>query len=134
MALTAIEHRLLQALHQGASNKRIALDAGKSEQTVRNQLHALFRKIGVSNRTQAANWLRDQYWHMADIVFVPRVSALPLGQVFTSVPAEGGMNHACHSADSLQKHTFFLPYFIAIKKPLPLTEYVNDAIKNKVVK
>ena len=58
--LTSNEHKLLVALNRGDSNKRIAADAGKSEQTVRNQFTVLFKKITATNRTQAVGWYRDQ--------------------------------------------------------------------------
>jgi DNA-binding CsgD family transcriptional regulator len=53
-ALTAVEHRLLQAVAAGLRNRQIAEKLGKSENTVRNQLHALFGKLGASNRAEAA--------------------------------------------------------------------------------
>lgn len=58
--LTRIERALLHALRTGASNKALALQMGKSSHTVRNQLSALFAKIGVGNRTQALVWLQAQ--------------------------------------------------------------------------
>ena len=57
--LTAIEQHLLHALGSGASNKHVARHLGKSEYTIRNQLSTLFRKVNVSNRTQAACWYRE---------------------------------------------------------------------------
>jgi DNA-binding CsgD family transcriptional regulator len=54
--LTEIECELLRALGTGACNKHIAQAMFKSEQTVRNQLSVLFKKINVKNRTQAACW------------------------------------------------------------------------------
>jgi DNA-binding CsgD family transcriptional regulator len=58
--LTDIERTLLRMLSTGASNKEIALKMFKSEQTIRNQLSTLFKKINASNRTQAACWYRDK--------------------------------------------------------------------------
>jgi LuxR family transcriptional regulator, csgAB operon transcriptional regulatory protein len=58
--LTDTERALLRALFTGASNKEIALMTFKSEQTVRNQLSTLFKKINVNNRTQAACWYRER--------------------------------------------------------------------------
>ena len=57
---TQAELRLLKALLLGASNKQMAGELGKSEFTVRNQLSALFKKMSVSNRTQAASWYRER--------------------------------------------------------------------------
>jgi DNA-binding NarL/FixJ family response regulator len=56
---TQAELRLLGALDTGATNKQVARATHKSEQTVRNQLSTLYRKINVSNRTQAVCWYRD---------------------------------------------------------------------------
>ena len=58
--LTPIEQALLHALSTGASNKQIANAMLKSEQTVRNQLSTLFKKIHATNRTQAACWYRER--------------------------------------------------------------------------
>lgn len=59
LELTEIELCLLRALGAGISNKCIARALGKSEFTVRNQLSSLFKKMNVSNRTQAAGWYRE---------------------------------------------------------------------------
>ena len=56
--LSSIELDLLSALHTGASNRKIALQRGKSTYTVRNQLSTLYAKIGVKNRIQALVWLQ----------------------------------------------------------------------------
>jgi LuxR family transcriptional regulator, maltose regulon positive regulatory protein len=56
---TAAEQDLLHALNSGASNKQVAAATRNSEQTVRNQLSTLYRKINVSNRTQAVSWYRE---------------------------------------------------------------------------
>jgi DNA-binding NarL/FixJ family response regulator len=56
---TLVEQDLLHALNSGASNKQLATAMRKSEQTVRNQLSTLYRKINVSNRTQAVCWYRE---------------------------------------------------------------------------
>ncbi len=58
--LTIIEQHLLHALGTGASNKHVARHLGKSEYTIRNQLSTLFKKVNVSNRTQAVCWYREQ--------------------------------------------------------------------------
>ncbi len=57
---TQAELRLLKALVLGASNKQMAGELEKSEFTVRNQLSALFKKMSVSNCTQAASWYRER--------------------------------------------------------------------------
>lgn len=51
---TAREGEILKLITAGLSNKQIARALGSSPNTVRNQIHALFRKTGVSNRTELA--------------------------------------------------------------------------------
>jgi len=48
------ENRLLGLLRRGLTNKEIAHELGIKEKTVRNRLSALYRKLGVGNRTEAA--------------------------------------------------------------------------------
>ncbi len=45
---------ILEAVSRGLSNKRIAGDLWVTEQTVKFHLSNAFRKLGVSNRTEAA--------------------------------------------------------------------------------
>ena len=51
---TAREIEILKLVAAGLSNKQIARELGSSPNTVRNQIHAVFRKTGVSNRTELA--------------------------------------------------------------------------------
>jgi two-component system nitrate/nitrite response regulator NarL len=52
--LTRRERRLVAEILAGHNNKAIARELGIKEQTVRNELTALFRKLGVSSRLQLA--------------------------------------------------------------------------------
>src|SRR5712691_9842181 len=52
--LTQREHGVLELLAEGKSNRGIAQSLFLSEKTVKAHLAAVFRKLGVSNRTQAA--------------------------------------------------------------------------------
>jgi DNA-binding NarL/FixJ family response regulator len=52
--LTRRESDVLQLLSQGHSNREIARQLFLSEKTVKAHLAAVFRKLGVTNRTQAA--------------------------------------------------------------------------------
>jgi len=52
--LTQREHDILALLAEGRSNRSIAQNLYLSEKTVKAHLAAIFRKLGVSNRTQAA--------------------------------------------------------------------------------
>jgi DNA-binding NarL/FixJ family response regulator len=52
--LTTRELEVLRELTDGKSNKEIARALGISEPTVKLHMKTLFRKVGVTNRTQAA--------------------------------------------------------------------------------
>jgi DNA-binding NarL/FixJ family response regulator len=56
--LTARQREVLQALATGASNKEIGRRFGLSEKTVKAHVGAIFRALGVANRTQAAHAAR----------------------------------------------------------------------------
>jgi DNA-binding NarL/FixJ family response regulator len=53
-SLTQREHDILALLSEGRSNRDIAGALFLSEKTVKAHLAAIFRKLGVTNRTQAA--------------------------------------------------------------------------------
>lgn len=55
-ALRAREIEVLKLVAAGHPNKVIALRLEISEKTVKNHLSAVFQKIGVADRTQAALW------------------------------------------------------------------------------
>ncbi|MBW4705507.1 MULTISPECIES: response regulator transcription factor [unclassified Micromonospora] len=57
--LTPRERDILRRLAAGDTNARIARHFGLSEKTVRNQLSAVFAKLGVADRVQAALLARD---------------------------------------------------------------------------
>jgi len=52
-SLTALERELLVWLAAGRSNAEIAALRGRSAATIRNQLHALYRKLNVKSRAKA---------------------------------------------------------------------------------
>lgn len=52
-SLTPAQLRILVGLQKGRLNKQIAYDMGVSEATVKAHMTAIFRKLGVLNRTQA---------------------------------------------------------------------------------
>jgi two-component system nitrate/nitrite response regulator NarL len=52
--LTQREHDILALLSEGRANREIAQHLYLSEKTVKAHLAAIFRKLGVTNRTQAA--------------------------------------------------------------------------------
>ncbi|MGH6620473.1 MAG: LuxR C-terminal-related transcriptional regulator [Alphaproteobacteria bacterium] len=56
MRFSGQQIRILDYLVQGDSNKMIARRLGNTEATVKVQMKALLRKLGLQNRTQAAVW------------------------------------------------------------------------------
>jgi DNA-binding NarL/FixJ family response regulator len=52
--LSEREVEILQGVARGLSNRAIAKDLWLSDQTVKFHLHNIYRKLGVSNRTEAA--------------------------------------------------------------------------------
>lgn len=62
-ALTSRQRRVLELLAQGKSNKQIALELQISEITVKAHVSSILKKMGLSNRVQAAlearKWLPD---------------------------------------------------------------------------
>ncbi len=59
MGLTGRELTVLKALAQGASNKQIAGALFLTQQTIKFHLTNVYRKLGVSNRTEAARYAYD---------------------------------------------------------------------------
>ena len=57
--LTERELQVLEGLTQGKSNKEIARDLDIQEPTVKLHMKTLYRKVGASNRTQAALIARE---------------------------------------------------------------------------
>jgi len=65
--LTSIERSLLVWLAAGRSNEEIAQMRGKSVSTVRNQLNALYRKLGAGTRAEAVSIALNQRDMWTDI-------------------------------------------------------------------
>ena len=51
--LTERQHELLAMVAEGLTNRQIAAELGISESTVKNHLHQVFSKLGVTSRSQA---------------------------------------------------------------------------------
>ncbi|MCJ2378098.1 response regulator transcription factor [Vibrio sp. ZSDZ34] len=58
-ALTPQQYKVLGMLSDGLLNKQIAYDLNVSEATIKAHMTAIFRKLGVKNRTQAVILLND---------------------------------------------------------------------------
>jgi DNA-binding NarL/FixJ family response regulator len=61
LALTAQEHRVLELVARGKTNKEIGTTLGLSEKTVKNYLSHAFEKLSVSRRAQAAVLFAKEY-------------------------------------------------------------------------
>jgi DNA-binding NarL/FixJ family response regulator len=57
--LSRREFEIVRAVARGLSNRAIAHELWISEQTVKFHLRNVYRKLGVSNRTEAARWAHD---------------------------------------------------------------------------
>jgi DNA-binding NarL/FixJ family response regulator len=57
--LTRRQRDVLEQLSAGHSNTQIATNLGISPKTVNNHITAIFTKLGVNNRTQAAAYIPD---------------------------------------------------------------------------
>ncbi len=58
LGLTRREQQLVEMVGRGFTNKEIASDLNLSEQTVKNHVHRMLRKMGVRNRLQAVEACR----------------------------------------------------------------------------
>lgn len=58
-SLSLAQLRVLRAIAEGAQNKQIAYDLDLAIPTVKSHLAAIFRKLGVTNRTQAVLALKQ---------------------------------------------------------------------------
>ncbi|HZP14892.1 MAG TPA: LuxR C-terminal-related transcriptional regulator, partial [Nocardioides sp.] len=56
---TSREREILALIEVGRTNKAIALELGCSISTVKNHVHTLLSKLGVTRRTEAARVARD---------------------------------------------------------------------------
>jgi DNA-binding NarL/FixJ family response regulator len=56
VGLTAREEEILGAIARGLSNKQIARELFVTDQTVKFHLSNIYRKLGLTNRTEAAHW------------------------------------------------------------------------------
>ncbi len=57
--LTKRERQILKLIKDGATNMDIAESLEVSEHTIKSHLYNVYKKIGVRNRLEASNWVRD---------------------------------------------------------------------------
>ena len=57
--ISETEQKILELLLTGASSKSIAAQLGYKDGTTRVYLHALYKRIGVNNKTSAVTWYLD---------------------------------------------------------------------------
>ncbi|MBX2859125.1 MAG: LuxR C-terminal-related transcriptional regulator [Cellvibrionaceae bacterium] len=57
--LTKRERQILKLIKDGATNADISEALSVSEHTVKSHLYNVYKKIGVRNRLEASNWVRD---------------------------------------------------------------------------
>jgi DNA-binding NarL/FixJ family response regulator len=60
LGLSRREQQLAQMIGRGLTNKEIASELNLSEQTVKNHIHRMLRKVGVSDRLSVAELCRMQ--------------------------------------------------------------------------
>ena len=58
LGLTRREQQLVQMIDRGLTNKEIASQLNLSEQTVKNHIHRMLRKLGASSRLAAVELCR----------------------------------------------------------------------------
>jgi DNA-binding NarL/FixJ family response regulator len=64
--LTGREVEILDCIARGRSNKQIAMDLNISDQTVKNHITAILRKLNVNDRTQAVIYAMRHGWIRVD--------------------------------------------------------------------
>jgi DNA-binding NarL/FixJ family response regulator len=61
--LSRREKQIVDALLVGCTNKEIAQQLGVSDQTIKNQLTTLYKKMGVSSRLELVLWVMERRNH-----------------------------------------------------------------------
>jgi two-component system response regulator DevR len=74
LALTTQEHRVLELVARGKTNKEIGSALGLSEKTVKNYLSHAFEKLSVSRRAQAAVLFAKEYGVRFDPLTIGRAA------------------------------------------------------------
>jgi DNA-binding NarL/FixJ family response regulator len=62
LGLTRREQQLVKMIGEGLTNKEIAQALNVAEQTVKNHVHRMFRKVGATDRLAVVELCRSQGW------------------------------------------------------------------------
>jgi two-component system, NarL family, response regulator DevR len=62
LGLTRREQQLVKMIGEGLTNKEIAQSLNVAEQTVKNHVHRMFRKVGATDRLAVVELCRTQGW------------------------------------------------------------------------
>src|SRR5207249_3923039 len=76
--LSPQEQRIVAIVAEGKTNREIAAVLGLSPKTVKNYLHNIFEKLGISRRSQAAVMYARMAGRQHGLVVVPLPSLRPL--------------------------------------------------------
>lgn len=87
-AIDAKNQRMLELLAQGGTSRIIARQMGYQEGTMRVYLHNLYRRIGVSNKTEAVVWYLNRERRNEDLKAVHSVQRTGSGDLFGDTSME----------------------------------------------
>jgi len=62
LGLTRREQQLVQMIGRGLTNKEIAQELNVAEQTIKNHVHRMLRKVGANDRLAVVELCRNQGW------------------------------------------------------------------------
>lgn len=62
LGLTRREQQLVEMIGRGLTNKEIAQELNVAEQTIKNHVHRMLRKVGASDRLAVVELFRTQGW------------------------------------------------------------------------
>ncbi len=91
--LTPRQQEIATLLMNGHPNKEIGMRLGLAEITVKTHLTAIFRLLGVVNRTQAVVAIRRLGVDCAEALPAQVSLPAPLGDLSTRLPVESGLRH-----------------------------------------
>jgi DNA-binding CsgD family transcriptional regulator len=87
LALTRREQQLVPLIEHGMTNKEIVNQLNLSEQTVKNHIHRILRKIGVKGRLGISEALQTQIFGLSP-QRLPASTSLAVGPVVPALRAK----------------------------------------------